>query len=290
MSIRTDDTKWRKFLETSFSGVIRGVLGFPLEHPFDCVKTRWQAKPELSSSLKVVQHIYQEKGILGFYTGGIPNGTRMVLKQAYRFPMMAIFPAFYNKQLPDDIKKKIPYIEKIMTGVTIASLESFIISPLERLKVWMMTSGKGKGINKFIVENRSRLISELYRGLRASYARQLATWTSFEAADGFFKAKAREYTQKDKLDFIPLFIASLFVAGVNTAVTLPFDFVKTHLQKADPLQSKKVFSNMRQLAQQHGFSVLYTGWRVKMVHYMLHSVYTVALVEKQEQSWKKLLK
>ncbi len=285
MSFKIDN----QYLDASLTGAARGITGLPLEHPFDCVKTNWQAAPHLPSASKVAQQIYADKGIRGFYAGALPNGTRMVIKQSYRFPMMVSFPEFYSTRLPEGVKKNLPHAEDALTGVTIASLESGVITPLERLKVMIMTSDKAnRSVLKFFSENKSHVFQELFRGFKACFLRQVVTWSTFSVADAFFKKKARELTnkkEKEALDFPSLMGVSLLVGAVNTAAVMPFDFVKTQLQKQNPLQ-QGVTSTMRHFIKERGLSALYTGWRVKMVHYMLHSAYTVTLLDKLKVKWK----
>ena len=117
-----------------------GLFGLPIEHPFDVVKTRYQANPEEGSIRSVANKIYSTNGLKGFYSGAVPNAMRLAGKQMYRWPMMLGFPPFFKETLPKDFRTKYPSSIKIATGLTIASLETFVICPLERLKVYLMTN------------------------------------------------------------------------------------------------------------------------------------------------------
>ena len=45
--------------------------------------------------------IYREKGVRnGLYAGSVPNLTRCLLKNTYRYPLMVGLPAFYGDNLP----------------------------------------------------------------------------------------------------------------------------------------------------------------------------------------------
>jgi hypothetical protein len=77
-------------------GILRGLIGFPVEQPLESMKTQWQAKPALKNELAVFKDIKARKGINGFYAGSIPNFTRMVLKNIYRYPLMISLPHFYE--------------------------------------------------------------------------------------------------------------------------------------------------------------------------------------------------
>ncbi|CAF3069759.1 unnamed protein product, partial [Rotaria sp. Silwood2] len=90
--------KWDRNTQLLISaaiGVSRTIGGLPLEHPFDTIRTRWQANPaHYQNFLIVVREIYMSKGFLGFYSGAIPNTTRRAIKQIYCWPMMLFFPNF----------------------------------------------------------------------------------------------------------------------------------------------------------------------------------------------------
>jgi hypothetical protein len=51
-----------------------------------------------------VKEIYSTKGIKGFYAGALPNLSRCILKNTYRYPLMVGLPSFYNRNLPNMIK------------------------------------------------------------------------------------------------------------------------------------------------------------------------------------------
>lgn len=275
-----------KYLEVSFLGALRGLIPLPIEHPFDCLKTLMQANLGAKSAFNMVQEIYQQDGLKGFYAGVIPNGARLMIKQAYRWPMMLAFPNFYDKFLPEETKKEYPSLKKFLTGGTIASFETLIISPFERLKVWIMTSYRDeKTLGNFYQQNRGNLMKELYRGLNASYPKQLVTWISFLVADEKCKALAREYTGEKELSFKTLLSVSFVVGAINAAITLPFGCIKTQMQMHNSVKSNTLMSVTTQIYQNNGIKGFYAGWPVKMAQFMLRSVFTVTLFEKLEKKW-----
>jgi len=75
----------------------------------------------------------------GFYAGSLPNVWRGVFKSIYRFPMM-----IGMSELMGDMNRE---KKKLMTSCILATLESFVLCPLERLKVYSMTE---EGINSHI--------------------------------------------------------------------------------------------------------------------------------------------
>lgn len=73
-------------------GIVRGVIGFPLEQPLESIKTLWQAKPYFRNELHIAKEIFMKKGFIGYYSGSIPNFTRMIVKNMYRYPLMIYLP------------------------------------------------------------------------------------------------------------------------------------------------------------------------------------------------------
>jgi len=167
----------KKFLEVSSLGAVCGLASLPLEHPLDTVKTTWQADPsKYKNTLQVASSIYNKYGIRGFYAGILPNATRMAIKQSYRWPLMIALPDFYSKVLH---LKHNTSVNKIVTGGTIACLETFVVCPLERLKVYIMTSPHHQVSKLFSSHTQSYLMTELFRGLNATFVRQMVSWISF---------------------------------------------------------------------------------------------------------------
>lgn len=98
-------SKWSYYSGTVALGIARTTLGFPFEHPVDSVKTQWQAKPQFKNEFAIIRHIYANKGFIGgFYAGALPNYTRCILRNAYKYPLIIGLPSFYQNNLPDEIQ------------------------------------------------------------------------------------------------------------------------------------------------------------------------------------------
>ncbi len=67
----------------------------------------------------------------------MPNLTRVVLKNLYRYPLMIKVPNLIEMYVP--LAKRDRKVAKALTGVTISAVEAFILCPVERIKVFMMT-------------------------------------------------------------------------------------------------------------------------------------------------------
>lgn len=88
-------------LTSAAIGVLRGLVGFPLEQPMESVKTQWQASPKNRNEIQILKQIYKEKGVYrGFFAGSTPNLTRVVLKNIYRYPLMVKMPNLIENYVP----------------------------------------------------------------------------------------------------------------------------------------------------------------------------------------------
>jgi len=95
--------------------------------------------------------------------------------------------------VPNAIEKTIPLarndrrISKGLTGLTIACVESAILCPAERLKVYLMTNNLLKSdlslYSRFKADSQAGIVRELYRGYLPLFTRQAVAWITFLVAD-----------------------------------------------------------------------------------------------------------
>jgi len=147
------------------------MLGFPIEHPIDSIKTQWQARPYLKNEFAIVKEIYETKGVKGFYAGSLPNLSRCLLKNTYRYPLMVGLPRLYAEKLPLGIRERKSLV-KVMTGLSIGLVEATLTCPIERIKVYFMTTSDTRlSYREFFRTYRGRLSKELFRGFTPLFVR-----------------------------------------------------------------------------------------------------------------------
>ncbi len=82
---------------------------------------------------------------------------------------------------------------------------------------------------------------------------------------------------------------SLTVGLINTLFVMPLDFLKTRIQKDGSQDGQKVRELTvlaKSLYKEHGAQLFYSGWKVRMVHYMLQSMLTMKLYDMLETSYR----
>jgi hypothetical protein len=207
------------YIKVSLIGAFRAGLSLVIEHPLESIKTQWQDKNNLNSTREIVSSIYREKGPIGFYRGFIPNLIRVAFKNFYRWPMMLYFPHLFDRSIPDRLVHLFPGLTKILTGLAIANIETFIVCPLDRLKVFFMTSStKSHNLFKnFYNNHKGNLIKELFRGLGVSFWRSNVSWVSFLYLDHKLKRSLKIFHKIEILSNLDLFIVSVIV-GIGNLV------------------------------------------------------------------------
>lgn len=156
----------------------------------------------------------------GFYEGFIPNALRASLKHLYRWPMVITFPGFFERVTPKIVKDRYPSSIKVLTGTGIAIVESFIVCPLERVKVFLMTKDGDINTRQFFKESKGHLTKTLFQGLQTQFFRQLVSWVSFLYLDLKGKEYARKFHGLGRDEDLNNFTLALVSFGVGVGNTL----------------------------------------------------------------------
>jgi len=267
------------YVESSVYGAVRALAGLPFEHPFDTVKTMVQtsAMDQKVSAINTAKRIWSEKGPLGFYRGYVPNSVRVASKQVYRYPLMLVLPGTFARLTPSVT------LRKTMTGISIAVLEVGIITPLERLKVWIMTNNKtqSSAIRAFLSSTpRGSLAQELFRGFTPCITKQVVSWTSFLVADAKFKEWTKQYLNTNQLTYWQLVGVGSAVGVANTLTIMPFDMLKTQYQQFDSkMNSMSMRAAFRTVYAKGGVASFYAGFWPRMIQYVINGIFTVSLLD-----------
>lgn len=126
-------------------------------------------------------------------------------------------------------------------------------------------------------------MKELFRGFGPLFARQAIAWTVFLQSDLFVRSTIRKimkYNEKEEIPSKYLVFASVCVALMNTTLIMPFDCVKTHMEKRDPTNT--YLNTFRNIYRQGGMLSFFTGYRIRFIMYFINSLFVVNLLEKLE--------
>ena len=265
-------------------------LSLLLEHPFETIKTQWQKRNQINSISKITSIIYQEKGLGGFYHGLTPNLLKTSIKNLFRWPSMIFLPNFYKKF----IEKSTLYFDslpKILTGITISNVEVLVLTPLERLKVYLMT--EKSNLSTFFNKHKGNTITELFKGLGPNYWKTNVGWFTFIVSDHYFKKMWKTSFDRKRLNYLDLLGISGLVGLATTLTTMPFDFLKTQAQLENSgdkvsMKKKSTFKSLWEYCSKNKFRTLYTGWNMRFSQTIINSIFAVILLEKLEHDFKML--
>lgn len=257
-------------------GAFRGGISLVFEHPLDVIKTYWQANPHNLSVFRVIRSILFHKGCLGFYSGAIPNVVRVVFKQAYRYPLMLSVPFAYSYVCSSVV------MVSMLTGLTIAFIEVWLLTPLERLKVWLITFKQRGGVRAFFQTRVCYLglSSLLYRGVSVSLVRQITSWMVFLVTHDQLMLLLKVLNLSPASLPVMWLLGVGFIEGsINTLFVLPLDCVKTHFQKVDSDHNLRITDVFLFIVKRYGFRGIYVGWQVRLLQYIVNALFTITILE-----------
>ena len=114
--------------------------------------------------------------------------------------------------------------------------------------------------------------------------RSLLSWSAFLQTDLFVKQTLRRVYGIRSDEEVPVKLlvpGSLCVALANTAFVMPFDCVKTHMEKVDPTSTyANTFKTIYR--QGGGISAFFTGYRLRFLLHFTNALFAVNFLEKLE--------
>lgn len=147
----------------------------------------------------------------------------------------------------------------------------------------MTVSGK-MSYADFFKSNRGKLRAELFRGFTPLFVRQCVSWSIFLQTDLFIKQSIRRAYGISEDQAIPtrfLIPGSFCVALINTAMVMPFDCVKTHMEKVDPTSTYvQTFKTI--YTRGGGCSAFFTGYRLRFLLHLTNALFAVNFLERLE--------
>ena len=72
----------------------------------------------------------------------------------------------------------------------------------------------------------------------------------------------------------------MVITLINTTLVMPFDCVKTHMEKRDPTST--YLQTFRNIYREAGIITFFTGFRIRFMMYFLNIMFATVLMEKLE--------
>lgn len=243
------------YISLGVMGAGRSMLLFPIEQPLEAIKSKCQVDP-LKGGKDIIGSLYKERGLRGFFDGGVPNLLKRAIRTTYRWPTVAkLHGSWKDEAQKRGITNEIaPYVA---TAVSIASIETICVLPLERL---FMSKIKNQEYSQFI-RNQFKVegVKSLYRGSLANFLSHCNSWTTFMVMNHGAKHVIEKKDNGSKPSIGDRLIATSMIASSLTFVSLPWEFIRVHIQSNPSLESKSTFQVAQSLLQQYGIKKFYAG-------------------------------
>ncbi|KAJ6681523.1 PROTEIN MITOFERRINLIKE 1 CHLOROPLASTIC [Salix koriyanagi] len=228
-------------------GGIAGAFTYVCLHPLDTIKTKLQTKGAsqiYKNTLDAVVKTFQEKGILGFYSG----------VSAVIYPTVLIPPT---------------------AGAMGNIVSSAIMVPKELITQQMQAGAKGRSWEVLLRILEKDGIWGLYAGYSATLLRNLPagvlSYSSFE----YLKAAVLSKNKKSSLLPIESVCCGALAGAISASITTPLDVVKTRLMtqmnkdvvdKAAAVMYSGVSATVKQILKEEGWVGFSRGMGPRVVH------------------------
>lgn len=252
------DIKKENLAYSSLWGAVRGIAVHTLIYPLEVIKIRQQCSQNESKSLRLALTLLRQEGISAFYKGLVPQLLKTSIKQIWCWPMITGMPSVLQRYQIENLR------QQVITGLSIATIDAFISTPLERAKILSAF----RGTSKFCLKNAYR---EGWGGLTTHWSKLSVNWVAFLTAQKYLRDQSSGLSGQS-LSFPQLIKIGVQVALIVSLVSAPLDLANT-LKQAQNLTPFHLYSL-------RGIFKLYRGWPLNALALVIHNVASVTLIEK----------
>jgi hypothetical protein len=244
-------------------GIARGLSVHTLIYPIEVVKIRQQCQSNPEKSTEIARALFQKEGASAFYKGLPAQLIKTSIKQAWVWPVITGIPAYLKRH---NIKE-LP--QQILTGLSIATIDAAITTPLERVKIRSASTGKSRFSLDDVYKNG-------WRGFTIHWAKLSVNWVTFLVAQKHLRDRYRK-TPEQVLSLPQLAGIGAQVAVIVSLVSAPFDIANT-LKQAKNLSPTHLLSG-------NVLRKLYRGWPLNVLALTIHNVASVIVIDKLGQKF-----
>ncbi|KAJ9166783.1 hypothetical protein P3X46_021486 [Hevea brasiliensis] len=254
-------------------GGIAGAFTYVGLHPLDTIKTKLQTKGAsqiYSSTLDAIVKTFQEKGILGFYSGVSAVIVGSTTSSAVYFGTCE-----FGKSILSKLEKFPSVLIPPTAGAMGNIVSSAIMVPKELITQRMQAGAKGRSFEVLLKILEKDGILGLYAGYSATLLRNLPagvlSYSSFE----YLKAAVLSRTKKSHLEPIESVCCGALAGAISASITTPLDVVKTRLMtqvnkevvdKVAAAMYSGVSATVNQILKEEGWVGFTRGIGPRVVH------------------------
>ncbi|KAK2811248.1 putative mitochondrial 2-oxoglutarate/malate carrier protein [Emmonsiellopsis sp. PD_5] len=279
------------------NGGLSGMTATAVIQPIDMVKVRLQLAGEGArsgprpSALAITKQIIASGKFLDLYTG-LSAG---LLRQAvYTTARLGFFDTFSIslKARADAAGRKVTFAERAAAGLTAGGLAAMIGNPADLALIRMQSDGlkpkESRANYRSVVDALARIskaegITALWAGALPTVVRAMAL--NFGQLTFFAESKSQLQAHTTLSAQNRTFAASAIAGFFASFLSLPFDFIKTRLQKQqkDPktgqLPYKGVLDCAKKVVRDEGWLRFYRGFGTYYVRIAPHAMVTLIVVD-----------
>jgi len=282
------------------TGSLSGMIATCCIQPVDMVKVRIQlgaAEGGSTSPVTIATNMLKDEGIGGFYKGLSAGLTRQIV---YTGARLGLYDIFTEKAKGAD--GSLPFWKVTVCSLGAGGIAAVMGNPADLALIRMQADSMApeaqrrnyKGVGHALTSiARDEGAAGLFKGALPTATRAMAL--NFGMLG--FNTLAKDWLAQagvEKGSSVQVFGASAIAGFFASFFSLPFDYVKTQVQKAkpDPVTGKLPFEGPIDCAMQQvkigGITRLWTGFPTYYVRIAPHAMITLIAQDQLKQVWKTL--
>ncbi|KAG6031991.1 putative mitochondrial 2-oxoglutarate/malate carrier protein [Claviceps citrina] len=278
------------------NGGLSGMVATTVIQPVDMVKVRIQLAGEGSSAgpratpLSVTRQIIASGKVMDLYTGMSAGLLRQAVYTTARLGFFDTFMASLKARATSQ-GREIGFVDRAAAGLTAGGLAAMIGNPADLALIRMQSDGLKPSAErknyKSVIDAlssiaRSEGVAALWAGAAPTVVRAMAL--NFGQLAFFSEAKVQLKNKTDLSARAQTLSASAIAGFFASFFSLPFDFVKTRLQKQSKgpdgtLPYKGMADCFAKVAKQEGILRFYRGFSTYYVRIAPHAMVTLIVAD-----------
>ncbi|KAI1338426.1 mitochondrial carrier domain-containing protein [Xylariaceae sp. FL0016] len=285
-----------KMARPFINGGAAGMFATTCIQPIDMIKVRLQLAGEGSATgpkptpISVTREIIAQGKALDLYTG---LSAGLVRQAVYTTARMGFYQTFQDGFQAKAAAKgrDINFFERATAGLAAGGIAAFLGNPADLTLIRMQSDGlkplaerkNYKGVVDAMMSiSKSEGITSLWAGATPTVVRAMAL--NFGQLAFFSEAKAQLKKHTTLAPNSQMLYASAIAGFFASAFSLPFDFVKTRLQKQQrgpdgKLPYKNMMDCFMRVARQEGLGRFYRGFSTYYVRIAPHAMITLIALD-----------
>lgn len=274
-------------------GSLSGSIGMVIFAPTDTIKTRMQIAAGSGTGVKqLVKEMVRNEGVLALYSGLSASVGRQVV---YGGARMGCFDIFQDMLRDSRSSKAVPFWKNSLAGLASGAFAACIANPMDVSLIRMQADATlpvaaqrgyrhvGDAVSTIL---RNEGAAGLFSGVGPTVVRAMAS--NFGSLT--FNAEAKKGLEHVGIGGNPQILLAGVVGGLASSFFgMPFDFVKTQMQKQTPdvktgeLPYRSALSCVQITLKQGGMLRFYAGFPVYVVRIAPFQAVTLILRDKLKQ-------